>query len=49
MFLNNNQKSFSVNKKYSNNTTLLASIPINTAPNSIIVYENKNEIDECNK
>jgi hypothetical protein len=40
--ISTNFKTFSVNKKYSNNTTLLASIPINTAPNSIIVYENKN-------
>jgi len=40
--ISTNLKTFSVNKKYSNNTTLLASIPINSAPNSIILYENKN-------
>jgi len=40
--IHTNLKTFSINKKYSNNTTLLASIPINSAPNSIIVYENKN-------
>ena len=40
--IHTNLKTFSINKKYSNNTTLLASIPINCAPNSIILYENKN-------
>jgi len=42
--LHTNLKIFSVNKKNSNNTSLLASIPINCAPNSIIVYENKNNL-----
>ena len=40
--ISTNLKTFSINKKYSNNTSLLASIPINSAPNSIILYENKN-------
>ena len=45
--ISSNLKTFSVNKKFLNNTSLLASIPINTAPNSIIVYENKNNF-KCN-
>ena len=45
--ISSNLKTFSVNKKFMNNTSLLASIPINTGPNSIIVYENKNNF-KCN-
>lgn len=40
--ISTNLKTFSINKSYVNNNSILASIPINSAPNSIIVYENKN-------
>ena len=42
-----NLKTFSVNTLLPNNQSILASIPINTAPNSIIIYENKNNF-KCN-
>jgi len=40
--ISSNLKTFSINNSLLNNNSLLGSIPINTAPNSIIVYENKN-------
>ena len=42
-----NLKTFSVNTLLPNNQSILASIPINTAPNSVIIYENKNNF-KCN-
>lgn len=40
--ISSNLKTFSINNSLLNNNTLLGSIPINSSPNSIIVYENKN-------
>ena len=45
--IGSNLKTFSVNTLLPNNQSILASIPINTAPNSIIIYENKNNF-KCN-
>lgn len=45
--IGSNLKTFSVNTLLPNNQSILASIPINTAPNSVIVYENKNNF-KCN-
>jgi hypothetical protein len=42
-----NLRTFSVNTLLPNNQSILASIPINTAPNSVIIYENKNNF-KCN-
>lgn len=45
--IGSNLRTFSVNTILPNNQSILASIPINTAPNSIIIYENKNNF-KCN-
>ena len=45
--IGSNLKTFSVNTLLPNNQSILASIPINTAPNSVIIYENKNNF-KCN-
>lgn len=45
--IGSNLRTFSMNSSLPNNQSILASIPINTAPNSIIVYENKNNF-KCN-
>lgn len=45
--IGSNLRTFSVNTLLPNNQSILASIPINTAPNSIIIYENKNNF-KCN-
>lgn len=40
-----NLKTFSINTFNKNNTTVLATIPINTAPNSVIVYQNQSNFN----
>lgn len=40
--ISSNLKTFSINNSSIHNNSILGSIPINSAPNSIIVYENKN-------